>query len=130
MTQVPVSENDFGVIRAAVYRRTGVSNPDQVTTGELKAHTYQSIADSKGWRLTGIYTDEGSGDAARKELLTACRNQEVDIMIIRSLSVLDRDLQTALIKAAEFLMLEKPVGVYIETDDIFILSGRSELVLL
>ncbi len=118
MTQAPVSENSFGAIRAAVYHRTCVSDPGQVTTAGLIEHTYQSIAESKGWTLTGIYTDEGNGNAARKELLAACQNQEVDIIIIRNLSVLDRDLQKALAKVAEFLMLKKPVGFYIETEDI------------
>ncbi len=124
MTQIPVPENDFGVIRAAVYNRTGVSDPDQVTTAGLNTHAYQNIVERKGWTLTRIYTDEGNGNTARKELLAACRNQEVDIIIIRSLSVLDRDLNIALVKSAEFLMLEKPVGMYIEPDDIYILPGR------
>ncbi len=130
MTQIPVPGNRFGVMRAAVYNRTGVSNPDQVTTEELYAHACQSIAEKKGWTLTRIYTDEGNDNAARKELLTACRNREVDIIIIRSLSVLDRDLNIAVIKAAEFLMPEKPVGMYIEQDDIYILPGRSSFMKL
>ena len=128
MTQMHVPDNSFGVIRAAVYNRTGVSDPDQVTTAGLNTHAYQNIVERKGWTLTRIYTDEGNENTARKELLTACRNREVDIIIIRSLSVLDRDLNIALIKAAEFLMTENPVGVYIEPDDIYILPGRSSFM--
>ena len=130
MTQMHVPDNSFGVIRAAVYNRTGVSDPGQATTGGLNTHTYQNIADSNSLTLTGIYTDEGDGNTARKELLAVCQDQEVDIIFIRNLSVLDRDLQKAWIKAIEFLTLKKPVGFYIETEDIFILPGRSDLVLL
>ena len=71
--------------------------------------------------------DEGNEDAARKKLLASCRNGDVDIVIIRSLPVLDRDLETALIKAGEFLMLEKPGGVYIVHDDVLILSGSGPI---
>lgn len=130
MTQIPLTEKSFGAIRVAVYNRTSVSDPGQITTGGLNAHTYQNIADSNGLTLTGIYTDEGDGNTARKELLAVCQDQEVDIIFIRNLSVLDRDLQKAWIKAAEFLTLKKPVGFYIETEDIFILPRRSDLVLL
>ena len=130
MTQMHVPDNSFGVIRAAVYNRTGVSDPDQVTTAGLNTHAYQNIVERKGWTLIRIYTDEGNENTARKELLAVCQDQEVDIIFIRNLSVLDRDLQKAWIKAAEFLTLKKPVGFYIETEDICILPGRSDLVLL
>ena len=127
MTQKPASENSIGSLKAAAYCRTSLDDLNQVVSEKLRIQFCQNIAESKGWTLIGVYTDEGNENAAKEALLTSCRNREVDIVTIRSLSVLDCDLHTALIKASEFLMLEKPVGVYIIQDDVFILSGKSPI---
>lgn len=114
---------DSDGLRVAVYRRSSPQLVGQVTSYELAEQYYQNYIRSHGWILKGIYSDEGwDNHTARDMLLEDCESGEIDLILIRSVIHISRELKEALEITREFE--SRSVAVLIVGENIL---GSAEL---
>lgn len=113
-------------LRVAAYCRTA---DDETALEAQQAYYAGMIAANPNWTLAGIFADIGSQRAKRPEfqkLLHKCRQQRVDLILVRSVSRFCRNL-TDLWKNLETLR-ELGVTVVFETENISSASQDSEIL--
>lgn len=114
--------------RVAVYRRVG-DHPgaDDFLSMEEKMNRYM-IAE-RGWTFAGFYGEVGKPNAVRQKLLQACKEGQIDMIMVNSLSRLDRDSAKSIGIIEELAALTKPVEVYIEKMNLFSLDESDKQIL-
>ena len=84
-------------LRVAAYCRVSTERPEQETSLELQVRYYtQRIESTPGWVNAGVFAEKASGLSIkrRKEfqrLLDSCRNGEIDMVLVKSVSRFGRD---------------------------------------
>lgn len=119
--------------RVAAYAR--VSSGKDAMLHSLSAQiSYYSelIQKHPGWEFAGVYADEaktGTRDSREsfQELLQACREKQVDMVITKSISRFARNTVTLLATVRELKALG--VDVYFEEQNIHTLSADGELMI-
>ena len=79
--------------RVAVYARVSTGDPRQTSSYELQKNHYQDmVSRHPGWKLAGIYADEGiSGTSLQHRdafvrMIEDCRNHKIDLILTKSVS--------------------------------------------
>ena len=84
-------------LRVAAYCRVSTERPEQETSLDLQVRYYtQRIESTPGWVNAGVFAEKASGLSIkrRKEfqrLLDSCRNGEIDMVLVKSVSRFGRD---------------------------------------
>lgn len=121
-------------LRAAAYCRVSTLMDEQELSFETqKAYWTGKITSKPGMVLAGIYADRGfSGLHADsrpelQRLLTDCRNSRIDVVFVKSVSRLSRNLSECIAMIRELGSLG--IGVVFEKENIDTLSHTNELYL-
>ena len=118
-------------LRVAVYHRVPIRVINQVSSYELIAKERRDYVERNGWTFLGIYIDEGQPGKGRERLMADCAAGKADLVLVRSMSKLDRDLPEVLRIADELASLPQPVGIFFEAEDFYTLSSdRGDPILL
>lgn len=87
------AQTEHEILRVAAYCRVSTDSEEQETSYEAQVKHYtEYINNHEGWTLVSVFADEGiSGTSASKreqfqEMIKACENGEVDMVITKSIS--------------------------------------------
>ncbi len=120
--------------RVGIYARVSTEDPAQTSSYELQQKYYTDMVNrNPKWILVRIFADEGkSGTTTQhreglQEMLDAAFNGELDLIIVKNISRLARNV-------VDFLgiirkLREKKVGVLFESEGIYSLNSDSMLAL-
>lgn len=121
-------------IRIAAYCRVSTELDEQTDSFELQEFHYTSlILNTPGWRLAGIYTDQGITGTQRsqrigfKRMIRHCKEGKIDIVICKSVSRFARNTLDLLETVR--ILKELNIRVIFEKEGIDTLSVRSEFIL-
>lgn len=120
-------------LRVAAYCRVSTELDEQYTSFamQIKAYT-QKITDNPDWELAGIFADEGiTGTSAEKrpkfmEMIKACENGYIDLVITKSISRFARNTVECLHYTK--VLEDHGVGVIFENDRIDTRSSNSKIL--
>lgn len=122
--------------RVAVYARVSTGDPRQTSSYELQKNHYQDVVTQHpGWKLAGIYADEGiSGTSlqhrdAFMRMIEDCRNHKIDLILTKSVSRFARNVLDCIGYARELAALDPPIGILFEAENIYTLDRNSEMSL-
>ena len=134
----PIIENvhaDFEYKNVAVYARVSTDDVNQTTSYELQKNHYMDLINRhENWHLVDIYADEGiSGTSLNHRdafirMIEDCRKGKIDLIITKSVARFARNTMDCLGYARELKGLPKPVGIYFETEGIYTLDSKSEVI--
>ena len=100
--------------RVAAYCRVATDNADHFAScAAQEAYYTEMIGKRPDWELAGIYADKGIAGTDRKKqkefnkMLTACKQGEIDIILVRSISRFARNVADCL----EMVQMLKASGV-------------------
>lgn len=133
-TKKPDEADTKKEIRVAAYCRVSTELDEQKDSFELQQKYYTNlITRTPGWRLAGIYTDEGITGTARKKriglerLVRHCEEGKIDKVLCKSISRFARNT----IDLLEIVRRLKDLGIGIvfEKENIDTLSVQSEFIL-
>ena len=84
-------------MRSASYSRVSTEEQARGTSIGAQRDATRAYIESQGWTMVGEYSDEGVSGANRSrsgldELMRACRNSEVDVIVVSKLDRWGRDL--------------------------------------
>ncbi|XCY70254.1 recombinase family protein [Streptococcus iniae] len=123
-------------LRVAAYCRVSTFDESQSGSFELQKQTYtEKINNNPDWELAGIYADQGaSGTSIKrrenfKRMIDDCRNGEIDLIIVKSVSRFARNQLDFIGIYRELKSLPSPVGIYIEDINLNTLDTNSEFIL-
>lgn len=123
--------------RVAVYCRVAANGTDPVNSLESqRAYYVQKISDNPDWKLAGVYADEGLGTTAMKKrkdfsrMLTACKQDHVDIILTKSVSRFSRNMAECLEAVKLLQALGVTVIFEIENIDISAENGDPMMTLM
>lgn len=121
---------------AAVYVRVSTDDINQTTSYELQRNHYTDFINRhENWNLVKIYADEGiSGTSLNHrnefvQMMEDCKSGGIDLIITKSVSRFARNTIDCLKCVRELKELPKPVGVLFETEGIYTLDIKQEIML-
>ena len=123
--------------RVAVYARVSTKNKEQVSSIENQTKYYtDKIARTPNWELTEVYSDEGKSGTSKKwrpqflRMLEDAANKRMDLIVCASISRFARNISTLVeeVRKLKTTNPSNPVGVYFETEDIYTLDPKGDLV--
>lgn len=122
--------------RVAVYARVSTGDPRQTSSYELQKNHYQDVVNRHpGWKLAGIYADEGiSGTSLQHRdafvrMIDDCRKHKIDLILTKSVSRFARNVLDCIGYARELAALDPPIGILFEAENIYTLDRNSEMSL-
>lgn len=122
--------------RVAVYARVSTGDPRQTSSYELQKNHYQDVVNRHpGWKLAGLYADEGiSGTSLQHRdafvrMIDDCREHKIDLILTKSVSRFARNILDCIRYVRELAALDPPIGVLFETENIYTLDRNSEMSL-
>ena len=121
------------LIRVAAYARVSSGKDAMLHSLSAQVSYYsRKIQSHPGWLYCGVYVDEaitGTKDAREnfQRLLAACRNGEVDLILVKSISRFARNTLTLLETVRELKNLG--VDIFFEEQNIHTMSPDGELML-
>ncbi len=114
--------------RVAVYRRVG-DHPEADDFLSMEEKKYRHKIAERGWTFAGFYGEVGKPNAVRQKLLQDCKKGQIDMIMVNSLSRLDRDSAKGIGIIEELAALPKPVEVYVEKMNLFSLDESDKQIL-
>ena len=121
-------------LRVAAYCRVSTDMEEQETSYEAQCQHYSSFIRSKpGWKLAGIFADEGisgtstKGRAQFHSMIAACERGEIDMIITKSISRFARNTLDCLTYIRKLKALGIPI--YFEKENINTMDTNGELLL-
>ena len=130
---------DAHLKRVAAYCRVSTDEDTQTTSFELQKKEYtRMISNTEGWKLAGIYADEGiSGTSINhrlgmQQMIEDCKAGKIDMIITKSISRFARNIVDCLNTIEMLRNLPNPVSVVFETEHLNTgdESGRMILAIL
>ena len=122
--------------RVVVYCRVSTDGISQTTSFELQKNYYlRYVRQRPDWKLIALYSDEGITATSmdkRTGLLTMledARAGKFDMIIVKNLSRLNRNLKDCLSIVYELRKLPHPVGILFETENMFTLDKNIDFTL-
>jgi DNA invertase Pin-like site-specific DNA recombinase len=122
--------------RVVVYCRVSTDGISQTTSFELQKNYYlKYVRRRPEWKLVGLYSDEGITATSmdkRVGLLTMlddARAGKFDIIVVKNLSRLNRNLMDCMNIIYELRSLPRPVGILFETENMFTLDKNVDFTL-
>jgi len=136
----PRAENNlndpFGRKRVVAYCRVSTDGLSQKTSFELqKTYYIKYIRRRPDWKLVAMYSDEGLTATKidkRVGLLTMLDDAKAgkfDIIVVKNLSRLSRNLMDCMAIIYELRVLSHPVGILFETENLFTLDKNMDFTL-
>ena len=119
--------------KVAIYCRVSSSDPDQARSLEAQISYYRKyVAAHYQWDLVGEYTDVQSGrsSAGRKQfsqMIAACMNGDIDIIITKSVSRFGRNALDTLNILRD--LRQRHVDVFFENENLHSLSPDDEVLI-
>ena len=114
---------DAHLKRVAAYCRVSTDEDTQTTSFELQKKEYtRMISNTEGWKLAGIYADEGiSGTSINhrlgmQQMIEDCKAGKIDMIITKSISRFARNIVDCLNTIEMLRNLPNPVSVVFETE--------------
>ncbi len=122
--------------RVVVYCRVSTDGIAQVSSFELQKNYYlKYVRQRPDWKLVALYSDEGITATSmdkRVGLLTMledARAGKFDMIIVKNLSRLNRNLKDCLSIVNELRKLPQPVGILFETENMYTLDKNVDFTL-
>ena len=122
--------------RVAIYVRVSTDDSRQTSSYELQKNHYTDLVlRQKGWNLVEIYADEGiSGTSVKNriafmKMIDDCKAGKIDLIVTKSVARFARNILDCIGHVRMLATLEPPVGVLFETENLYTLDSRSELLL-
>ena len=123
-------------LRVAVYARVSTDDPNQTSSYELQKNHYTDLVKhNPNWDLVDIYADEGiSGTSLQHRdnfirMINDCKSGIIDLIVTKSVSRFARNIIDGVGYVRMLGMLNPPVGVFFETENINTLNKDSEMTL-
>ena len=121
--------------RVCAYCRVSTDDVNQTSSYELQKNHYEDmIKEHQGWKLVGIYADEGiSGTSLQhrdefNRMIEDCKSGKIDLIVTKSVSRFARNTLDTL-KYVRMLK-ERNIAVYFEDEKINTLTMDGELLLV
>lgn len=121
------------LIRVAVYCRVSSMREEQLHSLATQREYYNELVQQhRNWMLVNIYSDTASGRSVTKRnafqtMIEACRHNEVDLIITKSISRLGRNTLDVLMTLRKLTVLK--VDVYFESEDYLLSESNEEFFL-
>ena len=122
--------------RIAVYCRVSTDGVSQTTSFELQKKYYLHMVRQKpDWKLISLYADEGLTATSMEKriglltMLEDARAGKFDIIVVKNLSRLSRNLRDCMQIIDELRALPQPVGILFETETLFTLDKSADFTL-
>jgi len=122
--------------RVAVYARVSTDDPRQTSSFELQKNHYTDVVNRHpNWTLVDIYADEGiSGTSlqhrdAFMQMIQDCQDGKVDLIVTKSVSRFARNILDCIGYVRQLAAMHPPIGVFFETENIYTLDSKSEMIL-
>ena len=122
--------------RVCAYCRVSTDDVNQTSSYELQKNHYEDmIKEHQGWKLVGIYADEGiSGTSLQhrdefNRMIEDCKSGKIDLIVTKSVSRFARNIVDCIAKVRELANMVPRVGVFFETEHIYTLDNTSEMML-
>ena len=120
-------------LRVAAYCRVSSMKEEQCFSLDAQISHYKDLIDGNPqWIFSSVYADRASGRSNRKmkqfqKLLYDCRNGEIDLILVKSISRFGRNTLELLITFRE--LRERNIDVFFELQNIHLKEQKSELLL-
>lgn len=131
-----IKEDERAKLRVCAYCRVSTDEEAQQSSYELQVQHYrQYISENTRWTFVDIYADEGiSGTSLQhrndfKRTIRDAQSGKIDLVITKSISRFARNVLDCLSTIRQLKMLNPPVGVLFEKENIYTFDGKGELLL-
>ena len=117
--------------RVAIYLRTAALDSQRQRVLNLEKKYYQELLhNNTQMQLVKIYCDEGySGNSQIRpglnQMIADCEAGKLDLIVTRNVSRFYRNIVESLSLIRKLRMLEKPVGVFFESEGLFTLNVKT-----
>ena len=122
--------------RVVVYCRVSTDGISQTTSFELqKSYYLKYVRKRPDWKLVALYSDEGITATTTKKrkgllaMLNDAKAGKFDIIVVKSLSRLSRNLMDCMDIIYKLRKLPKPVGILFESENLFTLDKNVDFTL-
>lgn len=122
------------LLRVAAYCRVSTLQEQQESSYEAQVNHYQEkIQNHPGWKLAGIYADDGKSATSTKKrldfqaMIEDCMAGKIDMVLTKSISRFARNTVDALTNIRK--LKEKNIPVIFEKESINTMEGSGELLL-
>ena len=130
------SSDDGVILRVAAYCRVSTYEEAQASSFELQVQHYRELIENNPkWELAGIYSDEGvSATSMHKRIdflrmIEDCHAGKIDLIITKSVSRFARNTRDCLDVVRQLKMLNPPIGVLFESENLNTLESKNEFTL-
>lgn len=127
---------DVKMKRVAVYARVSTDDPRQTSSYELQKNHYEDVVSRRpNWQLVEIYADEGiSGTSLQHRdsfirMIDDCKKGKIDLIVTKSVSRFARNVVDCIKIIRDLKVMNPPIGVFFETENIYTLNSNSEMSL-
>lgn len=129
--------NDLtGRLRVVVYCRVSTDGLSQATSFELqKSYYLQFVRKHIQWKLIAMYSDEGiTATSTEKrigllQMLEDAKAGKFDVIIVKNLSRLSRNLMDCMNIIYALRNLPNPVGIFFESENLYTLDKSADFTL-
>ena len=109
----------------AVYNHGTALPQDSISSAEIMLGPVKHfISQHQSWDLVEICHDYGKNDAGFKRICESCRSGRVDLVIVRNISSLSRNIRAAYDRIHQ--LKEYGVGVYFLSEDLYSMDESCE----
>ena len=134
--KVPGLNDLSGRLRVVVYCRVSTDGLSQATSFELQKSYYLRFVREHGqWKLIAMYSDEGITATSTDKRIGLLRMLEdakagkFDLIIVKNLSRLSRNLMDCMNIIYALRNLPNPVGIYFESERLYTLDKTADFTL-
>lgn len=131
-----IKEEERPKLRVCAYCRVSTDEEAQQSSYELQVQHYrQYITENPRWAFVDIYADEGiSGTSLQhrndfKRMIRDAQSGMIDLVITKSISRFARNVLDCLSTIRQLKLLNPPVGVLFETENLNTLDKNSEVII-
>ena len=134
--KVPGLHDLAGRLRVVVYCRVSTDGLSQATSFELqKSYYLQFVRKHIQWKLIAMYSDEGiTATSTEKrigllQMLEDAKAGKFDVIIVKNLSRLSRNLMDCMNIIYALRNLPNPVGIFFESENLYTLDKSADFTL-
>jgi site-specific DNA recombinase len=128
--------DDGTILRVAAYCRVSTYEEAQAGSFELQVQHYREmIGNNPKWELAGIYADEGVSATSMHRrvdflrMIEDCRSGKIDLIITKNVNRFARNTRDCLDVVRQLKMLNPPVGVFFEAENLNTIESKNEFTL-
>ena len=133
---LPSNLNTKEPLRTAAYCRVSTDRLEQQSSlkTQVAYYTYV-ILKNPNYQFAGIYADEGISGRSMKNrdelnrLIQECERKRIDVVLVKSISRLSRDIQDTLEITRYLRQLPNPTYIYFERENIWTSDPQADLML-